>query len=135
VSDIYDKMDTILDMDSPTFAEDFRNALGLKEGETLSVITPQFDRTDGLQVPKPLIDFRELPSLSEETLKAIGCQKWDEADKDGFVTWLYPAEWYDHIPNGTPIVSIFGKAEIFTHGKTDDDRRFGALSFGFRRKA
>ena len=135
MSDIYEKMDVILNINSPTFAEDFRKALGLKEGETLTITTPQFTRTDGLQVPKPLIDFRKLPELSEETLKAIGCQKWDKPDENKEVLWLFPHEWYDHIPDGLDIVYISGRREKFKHGGTDNDMRFGALAYGFKRKA
>ena len=44
--------------------------------------------------------------------------------------WLFPAEWYDSIPNGFPIVDINGCIEQFERGKTDDDRRFGLLAYG-----
>lgn len=90
-------------------------------------------RTDGLQVPLPVFDFGRLPQLSTETLKAIGCQKWDEPDADGNVLWLYPSEWYDHIPDGTIVTDINGKTEAFVKGQTDDDMRFGALAYGFIR--
>lgn len=129
-----DKCDAILNMNSPTFVEDLRDALGLKPGEAMQVMTPQFNRTDGLEVPLPLMDFAKLPTLSEETLKAIGCQKWDDADSAGKVLWLFPCEWYDHIPDGTRIISISGEHEFFKRGETDNDRRFGALAYGFERK-
>ncbi|WP_020472411.1 hypothetical protein [Zavarzinella formosa] len=129
-----DKCDVVLSMDDPSFAEQLREALGVKPGETVQIMTPQFERTDGLQVPKPLMDFTKLPTLAEETLKAIGCQKWDEPE-NGNVLWLYPVEWYEHIPEGTPIVDISGNKELFKRGETDDDRRYGALAFGFLRAA
>lgn len=132
--DLIDECHTVLSTDDPDFPEQLREALGVKPGDTVQIITPQFERTDGLQVPKPLMDFSKLPQLATETLKAIGCQKWDEADS-GSVLWLFPAEWYEHIPDGTPIVSISGEHETFKRGETDDDRRFGALSYGFLRAA
>lgn len=135
MTDIEDKCHTVLDMNSPTFAEDLRETLGIKPGESIQVMTPQFDRTGGLQVPMPLLDFAKLPALSEETLKAIGCQKWDEPDAAGNVLWLFPAEWYEHIPEGTSIISISGERKVFKKGETDDDRRFGALAYGFKRRA
>lgn len=44
--------------------------------------------------------------------------------------WLLPAEWYDSIPNGFPVIDINGCLEQFERGKTDDDRRFGMLAYG-----
>ncbi|MBZ9894194.1 hypothetical protein LB545_07535 [Mesorhizobium sp. BR1-1-6] len=129
------EFDAILDMNDPQFAEKLRAAIGAEPGETIEVHTPQFERTDGLTVPKPLIDFTKLPSLFEETLKAIGCQKWDEPDNDGNILWLYPAEWYDHIPEGHVMRCIDGNDYPFKRGETDDDMRFGALAYGFLRKA
>lgn len=99
----------------------------------IEIITPQFERTDGITPALP-DDFKSLHLLSKETLKQIGCQKWDEPDKDGFVLWLFPADWYDYIPNGLEVIDINNNKETFKHGQTDNDRRFGALSFGFLRK-
>lgn len=127
--------DAVLDANDPDFARKLAEAIGAKPGETIRVMTPQFERTDGLHVPVPVFDFAKLPSLAEETLRAIGCQKWDEPDESGKVLWLYPAEWYDHIPNGTMVTDINGKTEAFAHGETDDDMRFGALAYGFMRQA
>jgi len=124
------KFDAVLDMSSPTFAADLRAAIGAKPGERVEVSGPQFTRIDGVKPAFPQIDFGALSNLAPETLKAIGCQKWDEPDDQGRVLWLYPAEWYDHIPDGTPIVDINGSAELFKRGETDDDMRFGALAFG-----
>jgi hypothetical protein len=130
-----DKFDVILDQSDPDFVEKFRAAVGLKPGETLEIHTPQFERTDGLQVALPQVDFAKMHLVSAETLKRIGCCMWDEPDKDGNVLWLYPAEWYDHIPEGTPLVCIDGETSLFKRGETDDDMRFGCLAYGFLRKA
>ena len=123
----------ILDMASPTFADDFVQAIGLKPGESLEIITPQFERTDGMQVPVPdfaaIADFEALATKDAATLKAMGLGIWDEDEKG--THWLYPAEWYSRIPNGLEVLSISGERKIFIRGETDDDRRFGMLSFGF----
>lgn len=122
----------LLDANDPEFGEKLRAALGLKEGEKVELITPQFTRTDGLIVsyfPKTVAEFELLPMLRAENLLKIGCQKWDA---DRFHThWLYPHEWYSSIPDGLEIVGLTGEREKFVAGETDNDIRFGALSFGF----
>lgn len=130
-----DKFDAMLSMDDPDFAAKFMEAIGAKSGDQVNIVTPQFNRVDGLSVPLPICDFSRMPRLAEATLKAIGCQKWDDPDKDGNVLWLYPAEWYDHIPDGTITHDINGKIEAFKRGETDDDMRYGALAYGFMRNA
>jgi hypothetical protein len=121
----------ILDMDSPTFAADFANAIGLQPGEKLEIVTPQFERTDDMQVPV-LVDFNDWENLhkkDEATLRALGFGVWDETEKGKH--WLFPKEWYDIIPDGHPITDISGNQEEFKRGETDDDYRFGCLAFGF----
>ncbi len=88
------RFDAVLDINDPEFANKLADAIGLEPGEKLEIRTPQFERADGLSVPLPMFDFAKLPNLTEGTLKAIGCQKWDEPDERGEVLWLYPAEWY-----------------------------------------
>lgn len=122
-----------LSMDSPTFAEDFATAIGLQPGEAVEIMTPQFGRTDGLQVPNPVDftrdDWENLHTRSYEVLKALGCQIWDiDANR---CHWLFPCEWYDLIPDGLTVVDINNNTEVFCRETADDDRRFGALSFGF----
>lgn len=124
----------ILSMDSPTFAEDFANAIGLQPGEKLEIMTPQFERTDGVQVPV-LVDFSDWENLHKkdpETLKALGFGVWDETENGKH--WLFPKEWYAIIPDGFLITQIDGEQEEFKRGETDDDYRFGCLSFGFIQK-
>ncbi len=126
------KFDVILDSSDKDFTDDLVKALGVKKGESVTFITPQFKRTDGRVVtyqPNTPEEYQALKLMSAENLKKIGCQVWD--DEDGKVHWLYPHEWYDYIPDGTEIVGIFGNAEIFKKGETDDDIRFGALGYGF----
>lgn len=127
----------MLALDSPTFVEDFAKAIDLQPGEKLEIMTPQFERTDGVQVTTPdfisIADFEALPTKDATTLKALGLGIWDK-DANG-THWLYPAEWYSRIPDGLEILSINGEVEIFKRGETDDDRRFGMLAFGFMQKA
>lgn len=118
--------DEILHMDDPNFAEKFAAAIGLQPGEALEVSTPQFERTDGLK-PAPSADvlFSGLAGLPKESLKKIGMQAWGE-----YGLWLFPYQWYPAIPRGLLVTDIFGNEEEFIPGVTDDDMRFGALSFG-----
>jgi hypothetical protein len=133
MSDLEDKFDVVLDMAHPDFANQLMAAIGAKTGGEINLIAPQFDRTDGLVVPIPLMDFAKLPALSIDTLHAIGCKRWDAPDDQRRVLWLFPAEWYDHIPDGTEVVDINLQTKAFKRGETDDDRRFGCLSYGFYR--
>lgn len=131
---ILPKNTPMLDMDSPTFAEDFANAVGLQPGDTLEIMTPQFERIDGAQVPV-LIDFSDWENLhkkDEATLCALGFGVWNENEEGKH--WLFPKEWYDIIPDGHPIVYITGEQSEFKRGETDDDYRFGCLAFGFIQK-
>lgn len=130
MKDILDKCDVILDAGDPDFAEQFREAVGLKPGEPLEIITPQFTRTDGIVPALPQINFSDLHKLPVETLKAIGCGAWDDPNAKGEQLWLLPGEWYSHIPEGMPLVCIDGTTEPFENGKTDNDIRFGCLAYG-----
>jgi len=126
----------MLSLDSPTFAEDLANALGIQPGETIQIVTPQFERTDGLQVPIPMFSpqqWANLPRMEDETLKQLGLGIWDK-DNNG-THWLFPKEWYSIIPNGLMVTVIDGKEEPFVRGKTDDDCRFGMLAYGFIKRA
>lgn len=126
------KFDVILDASSETFIEDLKKALGLKPGEALEIVTPQFERTDGRKItyrPRTAREYDALPLMEPAHLKEIGCQIWDK--EGGNTLWLYPHEWYEHIPAGYEIVDIRGNVEPFVPGETDDDMRYGALAFGF----
>lgn len=109
----------------------------------LRIVTPQFERP--ANAPKPTNApnddagrWERLAELGVDGLKAIGCGQWNSpSDEDaeagefgGGTLMLFPHEWYEHIPDGLPVVDIFGREERFRLGKTDDDKRFGCLSFG-----
>lgn len=107
---------------------DFLRAESEKEGG-LEIITPQFNRTDEVVPVTPdggTIWFDALKKLPYETLVAIGMGVWEDDH------YLYPAEWYDFIPDGYPVIDICNKIEPFKKGVTDDDRRYGMLAFGFK---
>ena len=99
----------MLDMGSPTFTEDFTTAIGMQPGETIQIITPQFERTDGVQVPV-LTDFNDWENLhkkDEATLRALGFGVWDKDESE--THWLFPKEWYSIIPDGFDVTDINGE--------------------------
>ena len=63
--------------------------------------------------------------MSKEALVKIGMGQWGEHG-----LWLFPYQWYDHIPEGMELMCIDGTTEPFKKGVTDDDYRFGCLAFG-----
>ena len=126
------QFDVVLYADNENFIEQLTTAIGLKPGETLNIITPQFKRIDGRVIayfPNTPEEYAALPKLPPSTLKKIGCGIWN--DEGGKRHWLFPAEWYPHIPAGTPVVDINGETEAFNPGVTDNDIRFGCLAYGF----
>lgn len=140
----FDKFDIILNADDRNFINDLRDAMGLKDGDVLSlfqlsvlnITTPQFDRVDGVAItyfPSTKFEYEHLHELSSESLREIGCQIWDKTETR--THYLYPAEWYNYIPDGVEVVDIFENVELFKKGKTDNDRRFGALGYGFIKKS
>ena len=71
-----------------------------------------------------------LDNATAKELKKQGFCKWSDEKKDGKHLWLFPADEYDNIPNNYPVVTISFETEKFQKGKSDNDRRFGMLSFG-----
>lgn len=130
------KFDVLLNMDDENFIDDLTKAMGLKKGDAVKFTTPQFTRTDGKVItylPTAEEEYEGIKKLSPENLKKIGCQKWDE--KNGEILWLYPSEWYAFLPDNYEVVDINWEKELFKPGVTDNDIRFGALSYGFIQKA
>ena len=126
----------ILSMDSPTFAEDLAAAMGVQPGDTIRIVTPQFERTDGIQVPIPMFSpnqWANIYQMSDASLKELGIGIWDK-DENG-THYLFPKEWYGIIPKGLMVKFIDGTEEPFQPGVTDDDYRFGCLAFGFYKPA
>ena len=131
------RFDVVLDISSPDFGEKLRAALDLRKGEQIEIVTPQFERVDGVKPNSgpPLFNFSALSSLSVAQIKALGCGLWSEPDENDNVLWLYPKEWYDAVPEGQIVHFIDGDSAPFEHGTTDDDYRCGCLAFGFLRPA
>jgi hypothetical protein len=92
--------------------------------ESIEVVTPQFERVDGNEVPAAPEDFEALRTLSPDRLTDLGLQSWDGT------LYLFPAEWYEHIPTGFEVTTINGETEQFDPDTSSADRRFGALAYG-----
>ena len=108
--------------------DQIREAIGAGPDETIVIQTPQFERPgDEEPADPPLTEraFEKLRDLPAEELLELGFQNWDSD------LYLLPAEWYPHIPEGVEFTSIMGKQVVFDPGETDNDRRFGALAYGF----
>ena len=128
------RFDVVLDASDPDFAKKLREAIGLKPGEKVEITTPQFERTDGRVVtyfPKTKEEYELLPQLSDKNLKKLGLGKW--GDEKGFMIWLYPKEWYSHIPEGLTVVGLFGEEYTFERATADDDIRYGCLAYGLKK--
>lgn len=96
-------------------------------------IAADSERIDGRRVdwiPTGRADLDRLPALDEETLLAIGLERWDGRE-DVWTLWLYPSEWYEALPDGLPIVTIFGAEKVFKAGDTSRSKREGCLAYGF----
>lgn len=122
-----------------------REAAGAAPEDVVVAVTPQHGRESWAPVPgAPPVDWGNLRSMSRIALREMGCRPWNNPDdiedddyEDDVQTFgagnalmLFPSEWYDHVPVGFEIVDIFGKTEKFVPGETDDDIRFGCLSYG-----
>lgn len=113
--------------DESPLAKIIRDCLGVGDYEQVRCVLPTFERTDSKRItyiPKTKQQFDDLKKAPDDILVDIGMQKWKKN------IWLFPFEWYDSIPEGYEIITIMGKIKHFEHGVTDDDMRFGALSFG-----
>lgn len=116
-----------------------RAAIGASPDEEIHVTTPQFEREPGRPGPaSPPTDWESLKMLDAQALKELGLRPWGcPEDSDGVerteqgCLWLFPGEWYSTIPAGLKVVTILFEDKMFISGETDDDIRFGCLSFGF----
>lgn len=118
--------------DESELAALIRRALGFGPYEKVGVVTPQFDRTDGVVVvvrPQSAEHIDKIKKLPSDVLRRIGVGVWSGGHD--WTHYLFPVEWYDYIPEGYPIVTINGETKLFEHGGSDDDRRFGQLPYGW----
>ena len=122
--------------DEGDIAKGLRDALGVGDFDRVICLTPQYERIDGKRIsyiPKSEDEFLNfINNAPDSILSDVGFGKWDST-QDGKTHWLFPHEWYGSIPDGFNALSISGKEETFRAGVTDDDKRFGLLSFGFSR--
>lgn len=104
----------------------------------ITIVTPQFHRPRGepgpASPPASRQEWEALRSMSRAALVEMGLRPWcDPADDDwphDHVLMLLPGEWYQHIPDGYAVVGLYGEADVFARGISDDDIRFGCLPYG-----
>lgn len=111
-------------------AAQIRKAIGAGPDEPVAYTMRPRDRDPSwpkaAAAPEGFAEFGKLFELSAEQLKALGCGAWDGG------LFLFPVEWYDHIPPRFPIESIRGGIERFSPGVTPRDSGFGMLAYGVR---
>jgi len=129
-----------------------RQAVGAGPDEEVEVSTPRFERPAGesgpTAAPRTIVEYNALRSTSDAQRQVMGMRRWGRpephdltagarergtkrADLTGSpMLWLFPGEWYKHIPAGYEVVSITYCVEKFRPGKTDNDIRFGCLAYG-----
>ena len=117
----------LLHSDQSPIAREIRERIGAGPKEEVEIVTPTFNRAPHEPTPTipPDVLWQTLSALTATQLRRLGCKPWDESG-----LMLFPAEWYDHIPDGLDITDINGNRERFRRGDTDDDRRFGCLAYG-----
>lgn len=100
----------------------------------IEIRTPQFHRSSGEPTPSVPDDFAGLRKMSGTALREIGCRRWCDPGDDDWphreTLFLFPAEWYPHIPAGYKLALITGEKFAFEPGETDDDIRGGMLAYG-----
>jgi len=111
--------------------------MGRKIIRNVEIVTPQFTRPANWTPPQSApADFEVLRKMSASALRELGLRPWgrrEDADGNeiaGETLYLFPGEWYWSIPAGFEVVDIFFETEKFVPGRTDNDIRFGCLSFG-----
>jgi hypothetical protein len=75
-------------------------------------------------------EFKKLISSPISTLKNKGFMQFDEPSSDGKALFLIPGKLYNEIPDGFKAITIGGKEMVFKKGKSDNDMRYGCLSYG-----
>ncbi len=122
--------------DTNELARQIRKAIGADDYEDVLLMLPQFERPSGKEcylLPQDADEIDALKEAPSSILLDIGLRIWTVKNRIAY--WLFPGEWYDHIPDGYEVLDIFGEKEAFRRGRSDDDIRFGCLSYGFARPA
>ena len=86
-------------------------------------------------------DFDNIQQRTEEELIDMGFMNAyaivdkikiaDESDKPLEKVWLFPVEWYEHIPEGYIVTDLLQKTEKFQKETHESDSKFGCLAYGF----
>ena len=77
------------------------------------------------------INFENISKLDKQKLYDYGFRPWPIAPSDGKkVLMLIPVQHYNNIPNGTDVVNVHGRKEVFIRGGSSDENRFGMLQYG-----
>lgn len=125
-------------------ATQIRKVIGAGPNEPVEARTPQFTRPPGSPTPKPAPTsaegFDALHALTDAERIEHGMRRWGEPEawdiarnpelNSAQMLWLFPAEWYDFIPDDYKVVDVFFQTNLFKRGETDNDIRFGLLSYG-----
>lgn len=130
--------------------EELIQELGFKPGDTIVIQTPCFHRESPIEINFIPHTKEELElviqTASKENLKKMGVEIWDSYAaimedegkssylKEGEYHYLFPGEWFKHLPNGFEVVGLFGERYPFIKETSDDDIRLGCLPYGFVRK-
>lgn len=116
------------------FCDKFLELTGIQPGETIQIATPTFDRVDDVKpIEAPSRELLENLHLYEEAdLRKMGLLPWD-TNEDGKTLWLFPGEWFEHIPLNFMVTDIFWKTAPFIHSAASDDTRYGVLAYGILR--
>lgn len=96
----------------------------------IEVVTPQFDREDGItpeSPPETLEAFEVLKQCDGKELSEMGLRLWSSDPPE---LWLFPHQWYDAIPDELEVVAIDGERFVWGDRETSKDRRFGVLAYG-----
>lgn len=96
------------------------------------------ERTHPIEINWIPKSYKELEAFIElaphEDMKKMGVEIWErfeDDDKNEVIHYLFPVEWYDHIPKGFPVVDIWGETNPFNKKDYDNKALFGCLAFGF----
>ena len=104
--------------------------MGFRRWDTMNnIIEENNNKPESRLISIPIVNTGDTYEVDLGRKSTIPTEPLDP-DED---IWLIPGEWYDLIPEGFELTDIFGEAEIFKHGESDDDIRGGVLPFGFRR--
>lgn len=114
-----------IDIKNPASVDALVEALGISPGDSVQIMTPQFDRVDGtIPSQTPGIEFDKLHTYSKAQLLDMGMRNWDER------LWLIPGEWHAALPAGMTLECIDGEQYVVGTDYIDDDIRFGMLAYG-----